>query len=842
VNPILAAALDLLAHGYSVIPIRTDGSKAPALPSWKYHTRQLATEVDATAWFCGDDPHDLGVVQGAVSGGAELTEIEGRAAARLPELKALAEDTGLADLWALVTTGWVELSPSGGYHFHYRLDGEVPGNLKLARAADKLVLAETRGEGGQVVVAPSRHHATGRPWTRLIGGPSTAPTLTVEQRDAFHALLRTLDEQPDAPVVVSAPAAAHDPTAGITPGDDYENRTDWTDILTPHGWTLVSQRGRTRYWLRPGKPRGSGLSATTGHADDRDRLFVFTSSTDFAQEVPYTKLGAYAVLEHGGDFSAAAKALARAGFGQHATALAPADTDDLAGLIAPTSPTVDPTPGGDDATEQTTPAAAAPKPSTKAATGGRPAVGVAKQRQAHPNEDNTALLLVDQHADTIRYCPGRGTWLTWNGHRWTNDDRGLVSEHVRAIARRLPNGDGWATYTKRALSAQGVAGIKRLAQSDQRIVAPVAQLDARPYELNTPAGVVDLRTGSLGAPDPGALHTRSTTVAPDLDAEHPLWDRFLADTFAGDPAMTTYIQRLLGLSIVGVVLEQLFPFAHGAGANGKTTLLSVVQHLVGMGETGYAMSAPASMLLASRSEGHPTELARLSGARLVVTSELEDSQRFAEAKIKLLTGKDTITGRFMRQDWFDFVPTHTLWLLANHQPEVRAGGIAFWRRIRLLPFEHTVPPEKRVPDLEDRLITREGPAILGWVIRGAADYFAHGLAEPESVRAATAAYQRDQDTVARFVDEQCTTGPTSALHLKVKSAELRAAYETWCRIEGEEPVNPKAFAIALRAKYGVLPERTNSARFLAGIRLNDVDQGAADASPTTPRWTQEGLA
>ncbi|WP_263121144.1 bifunctional DNA primase/polymerase, partial [Cellulomonas fimi] len=143
-NPLLDAARDLLAHGYSVIPIRADGSKAPALPSWKYHTRQLATEVDLVTWFGGDTVHDLGVVQGAVSGSAELTEIEGRAAARLPELKALADDTGLGDLWATVTTGWVELSPSGGYHFHYRLDGDVPGNLKLARAADKLVLAETR--------------------------------------------------------------------------------------------------------------------------------------------------------------------------------------------------------------------------------------------------------------------------------------------------------------------------------------------------------------------------------------------------------------------------------------------------------------------------------------------------------------------------------------------------------------------------------------------------------------------------------------------------------------------------------------------------------------------------
>ncbi|MBW0254968.1 bifunctional DNA primase/polymerase [Cellulomonas sp. PS-H5] len=175
---LLTVARVLLAHGYSVIPIRTDGSKAPALPTWKRHTTERTTEVDLVGWFGGDDPHDLGVVQSAVSGGAELTEIEGRAAGRLGDFKAPADDTGLGDLWTLVTQGWVEMSPSRGFHFHYRVTGmNVPGNLKLPRGADTLVLAETRGEGGQVAVAQSRHHATGRPWTRLIGGPATAPVL-----------------------------------------------------------------------------------------------------------------------------------------------------------------------------------------------------------------------------------------------------------------------------------------------------------------------------------------------------------------------------------------------------------------------------------------------------------------------------------------------------------------------------------------------------------------------------------------------------------------------------------------------------------------------------------------
>ncbi|QIK83006.1 phage/plasmid primase, P4 family [Sanguibacter sp. HDW7] len=842
---ILEAALDLLAHGYSVIPIRNDGTKAPALSSWKQYTTQRPDEPAVRRWFTDTD-YDLGVVQGAVSGNAELTEIEGRAAHRLPDLKALADGTGLGDLWTKVTTGWAEMSPSGGFHFHYRIDGEVPGNLKLARDHDRLVLAETRGEGGQVVVAPSRHHASGRPWQRLVGGPATAPLLTLAERQAFHDLLRTLDTQPDRAPATSAPVAPHDPTQGITPGDDYENKTDWTDILTPHGWTHVTTRGRTRYWLRPGKPLGSGFSATTGHADDRDRLYVFTSSTDFAQETPYTKLGALAVLEHGGDHSAAAKALHSAGFGERRERLRPIPdevAESLDGLIPPTNGDTSwtPTPAASSSasaraatTPAATPSAPADTPSAStpktapAPTPAAPAPATARSStHAEPlaytdTDDGNALLLVDTHGHHIRYVPQRGQWLTWTGSRWRWDEAGHVNELARTVARNLPDDDKPAEKHRRySLSRRGIEAMVALARTDHRTATHLAALDARPYELNTPGGVINLRAATLTAPDPAALHTRTTTVTPDLDAPHPLWDKFLADTFAGDPDLTTYIQRLLGVSLVGVVLEQLLPFAHGSGANGKTTLAGVIQRIVGVGDDGYSISAPAEMLLATAQQGHPTEIARLAGARLVITSELEDGQRFAEAKIKMLTGKDTISGRFMRQDWFSFTPTHTLWLLANHQPHVRAGGPAFWRRVRMLPFEHTVPPEARIADLEDRLVDEEGPAILGWLIQGAADYFAHGLAEPAAVRVATDAYAADQDTVARFVEEMCETGDPNAQHLHVKVATLRAAYETWCRVEGEEPVTAKTFAQQLRARFGVLSARTRATRFYDGIRLRD---------------------
>ncbi|MFD6094557.1 phage/plasmid primase, P4 family [Oerskovia sp. NPDC060338] len=833
---ILTTALDLHAHGYSVLPIRPDGSKAPTIP-WKPYITDRATENQVRAWFT-DTTNGLAAVQGHVSGNAVLIELEGRAAASLPDLAALAHDTGLSDLWARITTGWLEQSPSGGFHFHVRVESHQPvlGNQKLARrpsTPDELaaapgarvqVLAETRGEGGYVVVAPTpgTHHPSGLPWVRLAGGPATAPVLTVDELEAFLTLVRTLDEAPAPQIPARAESALRDPADGVTPGDDYETRTDWADILLPHGWTLVAARGRTRYWRRPGKTTGL-WSASTGHADDRDRLFVFSSSTDFEQEVPYTKLGAYALLEHGGDHAAAARELRRTGFGEQATRLRPVphgpgrDFDDILGTHGATA--LQPTP--------------TPAPQLRAVPDPTP-------RDAEPNQDNTALLLVDAHAHDVRYCAGRGSWLTWNGHRWETDDRELIREHTREIARRLPIGEGWTRYTNSALSASGVSGVVRLAQSDARVVAPIDRLDAHPYELNTPHGIVNLRTGTLSPPDPDRLHTRATTVAPDFTAPHPLWDRFLADTFAGDPEMIAFIARALGLSLVGQVLEQVFFFAFGAGANGKTTMLSVVQHIVGLGNGGYAASAPAEMLLATKNHGHPAELARLSGQRLTVTSELDDGQRFDEARIKQLSGKDTISARFMNRDWFDFTPTHTLWLLANHQPQVRVGGLAFWRRVIMIPFVHTVPEDKRIKDLEERLIAEEGPAILAWCLRGAADYFARGLAVPESVRAATTAYETGQNTVASFVEDCAEIGDPNAQHMKVRSSEVRAAYERWCLDEGVEPVPARSFTLALKSQFGVLSERSMSARYLAGIRLveasSDASSEASSDGPTAATW------
>lgn len=324
-NPVLDAALAWRRAGFSVVPIKPDGSKRPH-GSWKEYQDAPASEGTITGWF-GAGRFGLGVVMGTVSGNAEMLEIEGRGSASLNDLEQLALASGLAEPWRRVTRTYCERSPSGGYHWLYRVDGApVPGNTKLARRpatpeelaenADERIktLVETRGEGGQVVVAPTpgTFHPSGQPWALLAGAPGEVPVITADEREALHALVATLDEMPR---VEAAPERPRGEPATGRPGDDFEARTSWDKILEPHGWTFVYEDGEgTRYWRRPGKDLG--VSATTGHAQDRDRLYVFTSSTEFDQEKPYTKFGAHALLNHGGDYSAAGRALAEAGYGE----------------------------------------------------------------------------------------------------------------------------------------------------------------------------------------------------------------------------------------------------------------------------------------------------------------------------------------------------------------------------------------------------------------------------------------------------------------------------------------------------------------------------------------------
>jgi hypothetical protein len=339
-----ASARELHDAGLCLLPIKADGTKAPSVRSWMGYKVQRSTPADHDQWFGGGRPGGLAVVYGAVSGAVEMLEFEGLAVREgvLDEVTEIMDASGLGEVWTTIRTGWATESPSGGVHYRVRLDGApVPPNTKLAqrlarpeeytpverqRLAEKpnskiiRELIETRGEGGYGLVEPSGGtvHASGRPYTRLAGGPGTIPTIPADVMDAVRNVCRMLDALPKAESPKSAPRDPRPPLpdGGLRPGEDYEARASWEEILTGIFRPVIT-RGSTTYW---GWADGQGgVKATTGRDQAADRLYVFTTSSEFAPEVPYTKFGAYALLHHGGNHKAAASALRRDGYGSEPT-------------------------------------------------------------------------------------------------------------------------------------------------------------------------------------------------------------------------------------------------------------------------------------------------------------------------------------------------------------------------------------------------------------------------------------------------------------------------------------------------------------------------------------------
>jgi P4 family phage/plasmid primase-like protien len=817
---LLANALELHAAGLSVVPVAADGTKRPRV-AWKQYTDVAADEEQLRVWFDNDLDQGIGIVTG--HGDVELLEVEGAAMTQMGDVLELLDGTGLRPVYDRLIGGWSEQSPSGGLHLLYRVEGgAVPGNTKVAQrpkdeAPFRETLAETRGTGGFVVLAPSAGavHPTGRPWVRLVGGPNAIPTLTREERDQVHAIVHAaLDTMPDeTPVSTGGPVDAkwsttfHAAEGDITPGDDFERKTDWADILV--GWVHVFTRGATRYWRRPGK--NDGISATTGHAGDRDRLYVFTSSTDFEPEVPYTKFGAYTLLNHRGDHGAAAKALADAEYGHRAPrALAPASA----------------------ASSRTTSTGTQISAVGTAATATAPAATVGGD-SADLTDDGNARLLVAEYSGTMRYVADAGKWVTWEGTRWAwHPDDGPAIEAARDVIRRIPTDNtALKAWRLKSMRARAIGDAVRLARAAPAMRIAAAEFDQHPWQLNTPGGVVDMRSGSIAAPTPALFHSKQTTVTPDAGMKTPLWDQFLKVTFQSNAAVERYMQRLAGLMFIGEVREHILPFAHGGGGNGKGVFAEVLSAIAG----DYATSAPRNFLVVGRDQ-HPTELALLQGRRLVIASEINEDTKFDEAKMKALTGGDTITARFMNKDFFDFAPSHTFLLLGNSQPKVETGGDSVWRRLRLIPFTHSVTDEERIDDLQQRLVDEEGPGILAWIIRGAVGYAQDGLQTPDEVLAATDTYRAEEDHLGRFVEDRCSIGGGDIV--RVEMSDLRKAYDAWCREQHEDAVTTQSFGRQLKHRFDVGTAKSNGRRFYTNIVLYAPESEPESDDPRDIRWDQ----
>lgn len=431
------------------------------------------------------------------------------------------------------------------------------------------------------------------------------------------------------------------------------------------------------------------------------------------------------------------------------------------------------------------------------------------QEVAPPYSDEyLAVRFADRHAHEARHVAINNKWLHYGGDKWHVDKTRLTYTWARNFVREEAYQMVGDHKAKGVASERTRAAIVSLAREDSRIAATAEQWDADPWLLNTPNGVVDLRTGDMRSHSPVDYMTKIASVSPDPQMAIPQWREFLKTITAGDEELQLFLQRLSGYCLTGSTREHALFFLFGQGANGKSVFINTITSIV----SEYHRTAPMETFTASKFDRHPTELAGLHGARLVTAIETEEGRRWNESKLKTMTGGDKMTARFMRGDFFDFEPQFKLIIAGNHKPGLRAVDEAIRRRIHLVPFSVTIPSEERDPDLGTKL-QLEWPGILAWMIEGALSWQSVGLSPPAAVTEATNEYLEGEDAINSWVIENCVRSNDAW----TKTGVLYSNWQDWAHKAGEYPLGSKRFSQQLEA-HGFKPHRRDDRGFL-GIAI-----------------------
>lgn len=432
-----------------------------------------------------------------------------------------------------------------------------------------------------------------------------------------------------------------------------------------------------------------------------------------------------------------------------------------------------------------------------------------------------AQRLVYLHGTDIRFCKKWDVWLVWNGKIWKEDETGEVIrkaiDTVHAIYREgmeckdTDLRDAVLKHAKNSESAPRIFAMINLAQSIAPIPVNPDELDCDPWLFNVQNATIDLRTGEAKPVDRCNLITKSGRVEFRQEEKCPVWLAFLDRIMGGDAEMIEFLQAAVGYSLTAEVSEKCFFFLYGGGDNGKSTFTEIVIRLLG----DYTNKAHVDMILSrSSGSGIPNDIARLVGVRMVSTAELPNGRELDEAKVKDLTGNDTITARFMRAEWFDFKPVFKLWMYGNHKPVIRGTDDGIWRRVRLIPFSVTIPRAQQDPKLPAKLIA-ELPGILNWAIEGCLKWQQNGLPIPKAIQSATTEYRAEMDSLGEFLEEYCriTNDPSD----KVECKTLFTAYVAWSKDRRETADGTRAFNAKMRSR-NISLARTNGLRVWRGMQ------------------------
>jgi putative DNA primase/helicase len=420
-----------------------------------------------------------------------------------------------------------------------------------------------------------------------------------------------------------------------------------------------------------------------------------------------------------------------------------------------------------------------------------------------------------EYGHVIKFVNDIG-WFIWDGKRWRIDNKKEIERITAKVLRGLNKSEDesemkWARMCERRnVRMNSIKDLMPLVPGER------AEFDKHKYLLNVENGIVDLKTGKLQQHDRDLGLTKITNITFDENAKCPTWITFLDQIFLGDKALIEYMQRLIGYSLTGDISEQIMMFLVGGGSNGKSTFINIIKDIMG----DYGKQAKSDTFIKKKESGANNDIARLVGSRFVSAIESEEGEKLADSFVKQITGGEPVLARFLRQEFFEFIPEFKVFFTTNHKPIIGGLDEGIWRRVKLIPFNLNLPAHKRDKRLPEKL-SLEMPGILNWAIEGCMKWQQDGLKEPKVVAEATGKYKDDMDILAPFLDEVCYVDERENESVMIEAKELYNVYERWCFNSGERSLGNRSFYRMLETKGFGKTKGTGNKTFITGITLNE---------------------
>lgn len=453
-------------------------------------------------------------------------------------------------------------------------------------------------------------------------------------------------------------------------------------------------------------------------------------------------------------------------------------------------------------------------------------VGETGQRRYYTYDDTgNAQRFRDANAGLIHYNHVDGCWIYWDGVRWASDENGEIKRRadkmLADMAKDLkemqddPAYNAYKKHLSRSRSHRGKEGFIAEARHLEGVPVLPSEMDRAGNAFNVRNCLISLKTGRTAEHDKKYMISKLAPVTYDENARCPRWDRFIEEVTCGDKSLQLYLQRMIGYCMTAYTKEQCMFFLYGNGSNGKSVFVDTIAYMLGE----YAASCqPETVMMRDRNNTARGDLARLKGARMVVTSEPNDGCRLDEGIVKQMTGgtENKLTARFLYGREFEFSPEFKIVMSTNYKPVIKGTDNGIWRRVRLIPFTAEFTKENRDPQLTEKL-RRELPGILNWAIAGAVGWCKEGLPPCAIIDEAGQEYRSEMDRVQQFLDD-CTTRSESS---STQASTLYKCYKAWCSEQGDRfPVGSTKFFMELKRRFK--SRKTEAYNEYIGIKINDL--------------------